>query len=124
MEIPAIPEDYDLLKNLLGKMTAIGVNILNLHQLNASRHNYRALLKRRYHFLHQSHVPVLESEMCALQLLIYAKENHIDLLINYCCSTYKKRFSGSAPAPTAGRDSAEERRRTYPHRLYPLVSGN
>ena len=94
VEIPAIPEDYDLLKNLLGKMAAVGVNFLNLHQLNATKHNYRALLKRRYHFLHQPGVPVLESETCALQLLIYAKENHLNLPINYCCAAYKNRFQG------------------------------
>lgn len=75
-------------------MAAIGVNFLNLHQLNATRHNYRAFLKRRYHFLHQPSVSILESEMCALQLLLYAKENHFNLPINYCCSAYKSRFHG------------------------------
>lgn len=94
VEIPAIPEDYDLLKNLLGEMAAVGVNFLNLHQLGASEHNYRDLLKRGYHFLHQIGVPVLESETCALQLLIYAKENHLNLPINYCCQAYKNRFQG------------------------------
>jgi len=92
VEIPAIPEDFDLLKNLLGKMEAVGVNFLNLHQLRVSKHNYKAFLKRHYHFLHQPGLPVMESEMCALQLLNYARENRLSLPINYCNAAYKNRF--------------------------------
>jgi pyruvate formate-lyase activating enzyme-like uncharacterized protein len=94
VEMPAIPEDFDLLKNLLEKMEAIGVNFLNLHQIIATKHNYKALLKRRYHFLHQPNIPVMESEMCALQLLNYARENRLNLPINYCSAAYRSRFMG------------------------------
>jgi len=94
VEIPAIPEDIDLVKGLLGEMAAAGVNFLNLHQLMASQHNYRALRRRLYHFLHQGNVPVFESEICALNLLLYAKENQINLPINYCSENYKGLFQG------------------------------
>ena len=36
VEIPAIPEDYEILKKCLPRMKAIGVAHLNLHQLFAS----------------------------------------------------------------------------------------
>jgi len=94
VEIPAIPEDCGLLKSLLGKMERMGVDFLNLHQLMASQFNYKELCQRHYHFLHQPNIPVFESEICALQLLLFARENTIRLPINYCCAAYKDRFQG------------------------------
>jgi pyruvate formate-lyase activating enzyme-like uncharacterized protein len=94
VEIPAIPEDMDLLKGMLDEMETIGVDFLNLHQLYASKHNYKALRQRNYHFLHSPSVPIYESEICALKLLIFARKYDIHLPINYCCSTYKYRFQG------------------------------
>jgi pyruvate formate-lyase activating enzyme-like uncharacterized protein len=94
VEIPAIPEDFDLVKGLLGKMEAAGVNFLNLHQLMATEYNYKAFRRRNYHFLHQPHIAVFETEICALRLLLFARENQISLPINYCSSIYKSRFQG------------------------------
>jgi pyruvate formate-lyase activating enzyme-like uncharacterized protein len=94
VEIPAIPEDFDLLKDLLGEMESAGVNFLNLHQLMANECNYKALRQRNYHFLHQDQIPVFESELCALKLLMFAREHQVQLPINYCCSAYKNRFQG------------------------------
>jgi len=94
VEIPAIPEDFELLKGLLVKMEAVGVNFLNLHELYANKYNYRALRQRNYHFLHQSYIPVFDSGLCALKLLVFAREQKIQLPINYCCSVYKDRFQG------------------------------
>ena len=84
-------------------MEVIGVNFLNLHQLHATKHNYKALLKRHYHFLHQPSVPVMESETSALRLLMYAKENQINLPINYCSCAYKNRFQGLDVRQRRGR---------------------
>lgn len=94
VEIPALPEDYDRLKDLLPEMEAIGVNHLNLHQLTTTEHNYKALSQRDYHFLHIPRIPVFESEICALELLLFARQNQIMLPINYCCQVYKNRFQG------------------------------
>jgi len=92
IEIPAIPEDFDRVKNLLAQMERMGVDFLNLHQLHASENNYQALCKRNYHFLHDLNIPVFESELTALKLLAFAREIQIDLPINYCSSVYKRRF--------------------------------
>ena len=94
VEIPAIPEDYDLVTDLLPKMEAIGVNFLNLHQLATTQHNYKAFVRRNYHFLHVPRIPVFESEICALKLLGFARQHQIGLPINYCCQVYKNRFQG------------------------------
>lgn len=92
VEIPAIPEDMELVQSLLGMMEKVGVNFLNLHQLYASKHNYKKLVRRQYHFLHQHSIPVFESELSALKLLLFAREHQVQLPINYCCSSYKNRF--------------------------------
>jgi len=94
VEIPAIPEDYKLLKKCILKMQEIGVDYLNIHQLVATKYNYRNFIKRNYTFLHFPRIPVLESEMVALKLIKYAIDNKIKLPINYCSQAYKARFHG------------------------------
>lgn len=96
VEIPAIPEDLVLLKDLMVEMEKAGVDFLNLHQLYVCSANYKALRQRNYHFLHQPNIPVFESEICALNLLLSAREQGIRLPINYCCVAYKDRFQGRA----------------------------
>lgn len=103
VEIPAIPEDFDLVKGLLKEMEKVGVDFLNLHQLTTTEFNYRLLLQRPYHFLHDPSISVFESEMCALQLLLFARENDLRLPINYCCSAYKGRFQGLDQRNRVGR---------------------
>jgi len=94
VEIPVIPDDHEVLKKCLLKMQKMGVNYLNIHQLITSKHNYRNYVNRNYTFLHQSWIPILESEMIALKLLKYALDNNIRLSINYCSQAYKERFQG------------------------------
>jgi len=92
VEIPAIPKDYSVLKKCLPRMKAIGVDHLNLHQLMASPYCYRNFMDRRYTFLHQANIPVLESEMTALRIIKHVLDNDIGLSINYCSTIYKNRF--------------------------------
>jgi pyruvate formate-lyase activating enzyme-like uncharacterized protein len=95
VEIPAIPEDYEILKRCVFKMQKIGVNYLNIHQLIASKHNCRNFIDRNYTFVHTNFgLSVLESEMTALKLIKYILDNGIKLPVNYCSSTYKYRFQG------------------------------
>ncbi len=96
VEIPAVPEDYTILKKCLTLMMKIGVAHLNLHQLFANQYCYQKFVDRQYTFLHQPDIPVLESEMTALRIIKYALDNNIDLAINYCCAIYKHRFQKKA----------------------------
>jgi pyruvate formate-lyase activating enzyme-like uncharacterized protein len=95
VEIPAIPEDYEILKRRLCQMQAMGVAHLNLHQLFASPHCYQQFIDRRYTFLHQPEIAILESEMTALRLIKYARNHNIGLAINYCSAIYKHRLQKS-----------------------------
>ena len=111
IEIPAIPEDFEVVKAALSTMESVGVHHLNLHQLHASVQNYPALTHRNYTFLHQGGVPILESEITALRLLLHAVENGLSLPINYCSQAYKNRLQGRGcrmrAAPLVRKDFEE-----------------
>ncbi|MFZ7111113.1 MAG: radical SAM protein [Desulfatiglandales bacterium] len=92
VEIPAIPEDYDMMRRLIPELKAIGVKHLNLHQLRCTPYNRENLVKRGYTFLHGPKVTVLDSELTALRLLRYTKEQGVGLPINYCSYVFKNRF--------------------------------
>lgn len=92
IEIPAIPEDYEKVKKTLRKMHKIGVDHLNLHQLEITAYNCKNFIGRNYSFLRLPSVVVLESEFFALKIIRYALNNKIDLPINYCAKSYKSRF--------------------------------
>ena len=96
VEIPAVPEDEELLKRKMYEMAEAGVNHLNLHQMRLTPHNFGPLTERGYTFLHGEKVTVLESELCALRMVRYGLENEIPLPVNYCSFTYKRRFQHSA----------------------------
>jgi pyruvate formate-lyase activating enzyme-like uncharacterized protein len=96
VEIPAIPEDIDLLKVKLPEMADAGVKYLNLHQLRLTPYNFENLVSRRYTFCHGVKAVSAESEITALKLIDYSIEKKIDISINYCSFPYKNRFQSAA----------------------------
>lgn len=96
VEIPAVPEDEELLKVKMVEMAEAGVKHLNLHQMRLTPHNFQALTTRGYTFLHGEKVTLLESELCALRMVRFGLEQHIPLPVNYCSFTYKRRFQLAA----------------------------
>ena len=96
VEIPAIPEDMELLKDKIKEMADAGISHLNLHQLRLTPFNFEKLKDRNYTFLHGERVTVLDSELTALKLLQYSFESQIPLPINYCTFHYKHSFQRAA----------------------------
>ena len=96
VEIPAIPEDFKRLKELLPRLKETGVDHLNLHQLRLNAHNLNQLAKRNYTYLHGEKVTVLESELTALALMQTVVEQDIGLPVNYCASVFQHRFQRAA----------------------------
>ncbi len=92
VEIPAVPEEFESIKNLLVEWESIGLDFLNIHQLYATAYNYKSFRQRNYHILHQPDAPVFESEICALKLLRFSHERKLSIPINYCCNAFKARF--------------------------------
>ncbi len=96
VEIPAVPEDYELLRDLLPELAVAGVAHLNLHQLRCTPHNLPQLLARGYVFNHAPKVLVPASELTALRLLRDALGMAAAPAVNYCSFAYKSRFQGQA----------------------------
>lgn len=89
VEVPAIPEEYERLKESVRRLADIGAAHLNLHQLRCTPFNHRHLAERNYTFLHGPKVTILESELTALRLMLHSLEKGIELPINYCSFVYK-----------------------------------
>ena len=90
VEIPAIPEDLEKVKSAMLEMEAIGVDYLNLIQLEVSRDNFKALALDRYHVGHRPVLlPVFESEVCALELMLFRQERRLRLPVSYCGFPYR-----------------------------------
>lgn len=96
VEIPAVPEALASLKQILPELPRLGVNHLNLHQLRLTRHNFRQLSERNYTFLHGEKVTVLDSELAALQILRFVRQNNLPLPVNYCSFVFKHRHQKAA----------------------------
>ncbi len=92
IEIPAVPEEKEKLKQLLPEMIKAGVTNLNLHQLRLTKHNAPKLLKHNYTYVHAEQPVVLESELAALEIVDYARENGLEIGVNYCSFFFKNRF--------------------------------
>ncbi|MBW4056378.1 MAG: radical SAM protein [Proteobacteria bacterium] len=96
VEIPAVPEDEELLKRKMVEMAEAGVHHLNLHQMRLTPHNFGPLTERGYTFLHGEKVTVLESELCALRMVRFGLEQVTPLPVNYCSFPYKRRYQHAA----------------------------
>jgi len=96
VEIPAVPEDEELLKLKMVEMAAAGVNHLNLHQMRLTPYNFGPLTERGYTFLHGEKVTLLGSELCALRMVRFGLEQGIPLPVNYCSFPYKRRYQHAA----------------------------
>lgn len=96
VEIPAIPEDKDIVLRMIPLLHDIGVKHLNLHQLRLTPHNSRFLKSRGYTFLHGEKAMVLESELTALSILNESSDKNWLLPINYCAFAYKNQFQRAA----------------------------
>jgi pyruvate formate-lyase activating enzyme-like uncharacterized protein len=96
VEIPAVPEDEELLKQKMVEMAEAGVNHLNLHQMRLTPYNLGRLTERGYTFIHGEKVTMLESELCALRMIRFGLTQGIPLPLNYCSFPYKQRYQNAA----------------------------
>lgn len=92
VEIPAIPEDMAITKQVIKELHASGANHLNLHQLRCTPFNVHKFINRSYTFLHGPGITILETEAAALELIKFSLDQNISLPINYCSFTYRHQF--------------------------------
>ncbi len=103
VETPAIPEDLPLMKEALVHLAEMGVNFVNLHQMRMTTYNCPKLMERNYSMVEGPHPAVVESELAALELMLFAAENELPIGINYCSFIYRNRFQTAAVQTQAGR---------------------
>ncbi len=108
VEIPAVPEKIELLKEKVKEMADLGVNFLNLHQLRMTAHNLPKFAERGYLLSHGEKVTVPESELTALKLIQYVKENEIPLPINYCSFAFKNRYQHASGRYRIAKEIVED----------------
>ena len=96
VEIPAVPQEEELLKQKIRELKELGVDHLNFHQMRLTPYNFHQLIEQDYTYLHGEKVTVLESELTALRLIKYNLDEKINLPINYCSFVYKNRHQQSA----------------------------
>ena len=107
VEVPAIPEDVRVMKESMLELADMGVKYLNLHQMRMTTYNCSFIAERNYLLLEGPHPAVLESELAALELMLFAAENELPLAVNYCSFIYRNRSQRAAVQTQAARFCAE-----------------
>lgn len=96
VEIPAVPQEEELLKQKIRELKDLGVSHLNFHQMRLTPYNFNKLIEHDYSYTHGEKVTVIDSELTALRLIQYSLDEGINLPINYCSFVYKNRHQKSA----------------------------
>lgn len=96
VEIPAVPQEEELLKQKIRELKDLGVNHLNFHQMRLTPYNFNQLIEHDYTYTHGEKVTVIDSELTALRLIQYSLDEGINLPVNYCSFVYKNRHQKSA----------------------------
>ena len=107
VETPAIPEDVEKMRETILELSDMGVKHINLHQLRATTYNCRNLVQRNYCLVEGPHPAVVESELTALDLMLFAAENDLPIGINYCSFIYRNRYQRAAVQSQAARHTIE-----------------
>jgi len=89
VEVPVIPEDFEMLKKLILFCENSGVKFLNLNEFEFSDRNVAALIEKGYEAKNDEPTAVKKSEEIAKKLLEFAKENTKKLNVHYCSATTK-----------------------------------
>lgn len=86
VEVPVIPNKKEELITLIKYLDSIGVDFVNLNELEYSETNYKALNKLGFNVKNDISSAVLNSEKTAKEVI---KELNIKLSLHYCSSSFK-----------------------------------
>ncbi len=87
-EIPMLPDKLEETKKLIKTLDSIGVEFVNINELEVSPTNMSKLLLRGYRV--STLKPVVEgSEEAALELLHWAEREGLRISLHYCPASYK-----------------------------------
>ncbi|UCG70048.1 MAG: radical SAM protein [Thermoplasmata archaeon] len=86
VELPALPDFKEELKDLTILMDDLGVHFLNLNELEYSETNWHALMNRNYKIRHETSNAIKGSQWVADDIL---KEIDCTMSLHYCSSRFK-----------------------------------
>ncbi|RLF67984.1 MAG: radical SAM protein [Thermoplasmata archaeon] len=86
VEIPALPDKVDDMIHLAEKLDDLGVQFLNMNELEIVESNYKELSRLGYEFRDDESVAALGSDLAALTV-IYSAD--VDMTLHFCSSRYK-----------------------------------
>ncbi|MDI6887441.1 MAG: radical SAM protein [Candidatus Thermoplasmatota archaeon] len=86
IEIPSLPNYKAKIISLIKRADELGVDFINLNELEYSETNYRALNKLGYKVKNDISAAVKGSEPLALELM---KKLDVDITLHYCSSAFK-----------------------------------
>jgi len=90
VEMPVIPGREAHLKALIRRLDEMGVEFINLNELEVSERNIRSIVTRGFRV--RSDKPVVEgSEEAALRIVRWAASAGLNITVHYCPATYKDR---------------------------------
>jgi pyruvate formate-lyase activating enzyme-like uncharacterized protein len=95
VEIPAVPDEVEIITNSIRSLYEEGLSFVNLHQLRLTPYNMKRLMPRGYKVAHGPRATLPESEIAALGILKNLRTVSSDLPVNYCSYVYKNRFQKS-----------------------------
>ncbi|MDH5807159.1 MAG: radical SAM protein [Candidatus Methanomethylicaceae archaeon] len=87
VEIPAIPNEEDRIKKLALYLNKIGVEFLNINQLEFSSTNFLQLKERGFEI--EGNNAVKGSEDLAIKIIKWAEDEGLELKIHYCSISKK-----------------------------------
>lgn len=88
VEIPAIPNSENEIKNLILNLEKLKIDFLNINQLEFTPTNALQLKERGFEY----EKSMRESEELALRIIEWAKNQGIELNIHYCSTIKKDRY--------------------------------
>lgn len=89
IEVPAIPSEFEKLKEIAERAETIGVAFLNINELEASETNFHSLTSLGMRLTDLGSASIQGSESTARQLLEWASTNLKQISIHFCSTRYK-----------------------------------
>jgi pyruvate formate-lyase activating enzyme-like uncharacterized protein len=89
IEIPAIPGQFEKIKQVAIRAEAIGLSFLNMNELEASETNFENLKSQGMRLTNLASASIEGSAEVARDVLDWATENLSKLSVHYCSASYK-----------------------------------
>jgi len=89
IEVPAIPGQFEKLKQIALRAEELGLSFLNMNELEASETNFESLKSQGMRLTDMASASIEGSAAVAREVLEWAKKNLTKLSVHFCSASYK-----------------------------------